>query len=331
VIATAIGVFYIFWIMGSIPIKIVALLGAGAIGTIYKMIRSLFLKVHFEDPGRLLKYDEAPALWNLTREVASVLHTRPVDEIRVTPNTELAVYERGTWKEKIQNNAHRILILGLAVVNDFKQNEFRAVLAHEYGHFSHRDTAGGEIALRVRADMTKFFYSLAAAGQVTWWNVAFRFLQLYNLIFRRISHGATRLQEVLADRVAAQTYGTTAFTNGLTHVIRRDIEFNDLVRDEIDDAIKSNRPVQNLYQLVAHSEELIELKVKKSLNRKTTEDDTHPSPVDRFSYVAAVAGSTPEGNTEPVWDLFDNRTVLTQEMTSLVEKSVKSRPQQETT
>jgi Zn-dependent protease with chaperone function len=30
---------------------------------------------------------------------------------------------------------------------------FRAVLAHEYGHFTNRDTAGGEIALRVNRDM----------------------------------------------------------------------------------------------------------------------------------------------------------------------------------
>ena len=57
------------------------------------------------------------------------------------------------------------------------------------------------------------------AGQATYFNAAFHFPRIYNFIFHRISPEATRLQEILADRVAAQTYGATAFQNGLTHVI----------------------------------------------------------------------------------------------------------------
>jgi len=63
-------------------------------------------------------------------------------------------------------------------------------------------------------------------------NAAFHFPRVYNFIFRRISHGATRLQEILADRVAAQIYGAPAFEGGLRHVIRRSLEFEAAARTE---------------------------------------------------------------------------------------------------
>src|SRR6185312_17235529 len=102
------------------------------------------------------------------------------DEIRITPGTELAVYEKGTFRERSQDKAQRILILGSGVLNDFKQNGFRAVLAHEYGHFTNRDTAGGDVAMRVNNDMVKFAHAMIVQGQANVLNVAFHFLRIYH-------------------------------------------------------------------------------------------------------------------------------------------------------
>jgi hypothetical protein len=129
------------------------------------MIRSLFIRVDYEDPGRALRQEEAPGLWALTQDVARGINTRSVDEIRVTPGTEVAVYEKGNFAERMRDKGRRILILGVGVLNGFKQHGFRAVLAHEYGHLSHRDTAGGDVALRVNSDMIKFAQALALSGQ----------------------------------------------------------------------------------------------------------------------------------------------------------------------
>src|SRR5205085_6451683 len=221
----------------------------GAVVTVYQMIRSLFVKREQEDSGRALREEEAPGLWALTREVAGVVGTRAVDEIRVTPGTDLAVYERGSTRERRRDEASRILILGVGVLNGFSRNAFRAVLAHEYGHFTHRDTAGGDAALRVNTDMLNFAYAMARAGQAVWYNVAFQFLRVYHLIFRRISHGATRLQEILADRVAVYNYGPRAFEEGLRHVIYRNAEFQHLATREINSAVGARRAIRNLYDL----------------------------------------------------------------------------------
>ena len=325
VILLVVGLFYLFLLIGRIPIQLMLILGIGAVVTIYGMIRSLLVKGDNTDPGRELKKEEAPKLFAITEEIARTMGTRAIDEIRITPLTDLAVYEKGSWNDKFKDKAKRILILGVGVIKDFKLGDFKAVLAHEYGHFSHRDTAGGEVALRVRNDMTKYFYALYLAGQSVWWNLAFQFLRLYHFIFRRISHGATRLQEVQADRVAAQTFGVQAFRNGLTYVIKREIEFNIYANQEVEEAKKTNRAFLNLYELTGNAASTIDEELDKALNRKTTEDDTHPSPMDRFRYISEINGGAVFYDSSMVKDLFTNWDSLTQEMTELIEKQINKR------
>jgi hypothetical protein len=102
-LVTLIGVLvYVFWMIGRIPIQLVLVMVVGACVTTYGMIRSLILKKEYEDPGRELKKSEAPELFALVKEVAKAMGTREIDEIRITPETDLAVYERGSWKEKPQ-------------------------------------------------------------------------------------------------------------------------------------------------------------------------------------------------------------------------------------
>ena len=324
VLAIAASITYGFLMAGRIPIKLVLVLVVGAVVTVYKMIHSLFIKIESEDPGRHLREHEAPKLWALVREVAQTVGTRPVDEIRVTPGTEMAVYERGSFTERVQDRARRVLILGLGTLNGFNQNAFRAVLSHEYGHFRHRDTAGGDVAIRVNNDMMKFAIAMIESGQAVWWNVAFQFLRVYHFLFRRISHGATRLQEVLADRVAARKYSARAFEEGLTHVIRRQVEFEDIAYWEITNAKKDRRPVQNLYELKASEERSLEEKINEAINRPTEEDDTHPSPVERFRLARRVACSNELAPTGMVWDLFTNRGAITDEMSALVNERAKA-------
>ncbi|MEW6130541.1 MAG: tetratricopeptide repeat protein [Acidobacteriota bacterium] len=320
VVAVAASVLYGVFMVGQIPIKLVVFVVIGALVTIFTMIRSLFIRVHSEDPGRPLKPEEAPALWALTRQVADTLGTRPIDEIRITPGTEMAVYENGSFRERMQDRARRILILGVGNLNDFKANSFRAVLAHEYGHFTHRDTAGGDVAIRVNSDMMKFAIEMAKRGQAVYWNIAFQFLRLYHFIFRRISHGATRLQEVLADRVAVKNYGADAFESGLRHVIRRGIELEEVAYWELHGAQKQNRVMQNLYELTVpeSDKDRIEDKIEAAIKRPTSEDDTHPAPAERFRLARKITCNHAVADAGMVWDLFTDRQALTHEMSDLI-------------
>lgn len=171
-------------------------------------------------------------------------------------------------------------------------------------------------------DILKFYFAMRAAGQATYINAAFHFLRIYNFIFRRISHGATRLQEILADRVAAQIYGAPAFEGGLRHVIRRSIEFEAAANGEIKQSIESARPLQNLYELPPPAGAGVATEFEKSLNRPTTEDDTHPGPRDRFRLVARFQHPTCPPRPGEVWELFKDPDALRAEMLAQIEKRV---------
>ena len=322
VLAVTGSILYSFLVLGRIPIKLAIILVIGAIATVFMMIRSLFVRVKSEDPGRSLSLEEAPGLWQLTADVAHDMKTRPVNDIRVVPGTELFVYERGSRRERRTDLGQRILVIGVGLLPGFSQNSFRAVLAHEFGHFSHRDTAGGDIALRVNQDMMKFACAMVYTGRAVWWNIAFQFLRLYDFLFHRISYGATRLQEVLADREAARLYGPRPFEEGLRHVIRRNIEFNHLAEAEINDALKSARALQNIYALEPHQEKAIDEEFETVLNRETSEDDTHPSPFERFRLVSRVVSANQSARSGSVWELFADRDTITQEMSSQIERMV---------
>lgn len=314
-----------FVAIGTIPIKLVAVLGIVGAASVFYMLKSLLFRPKIEDSGRVLTEAEAPQLWAIVREVAKTVNTRPVNEIRLTPAAEMAVYERGSMREKMNDKAERILIVGLAGLDGFSLNAFRAVLAHEYGHFSNRDTAGGDIAFRVNNDIIQAARSMAEGGTATFYNLAFQFLRLYHFLFRRITHGASRLQEVLADRVAVYHYGAEAFREGLTHIIRRDIEFGRIVNTEFSAAFGSGRKMNNLYELLAKSEGItpdLETEFNEVINRPTTEDDTHPSPVDRFRLADMIRPKTLEPVSGQVWDLLRDREALTTEINSMLEQQL---------
>jgi Zn-dependent protease with chaperone function len=327
VIVAAGGIVLFFFWVGTIPIKLVAIVGFVALATVFYMIKSLVIRGKSEDPGRVLSEPEAPALWALVREVAKDIGTRPVNEIRLTHGAELAVYERGGMTAKMQDKADRILIVGLAALQGFHQNAFRAVLAHEYGHFSNRDTAGGTIAMRVNMDIMRLAESMARSGTATAYNIAFQFLRFYHFLFRRITHGASRLQEILADRVAVYHYGADAFRDGLTHVIRRDIEFSHIADSEINAAYNAGRALQNLYEMMPQDENIsksLEEEYNKYLTRPTTEDDTHPGPQDRFKLIAQIKPKENAPIDGQVWDLFKDKAALTAEMNDLLEARLKA-------
>lgn len=319
VIGGTAGLIYAFITLGYIPIKIAFIAIAGAAVTAFKLVQSLFIRVESEDPGRALGPSEAAGLWDLTRQVARAVNTRPIDEIRVTHGTEMAVYERGSARERRQDRGQRVLVLGVGLLDGLRQSSFSAVLAHEYGHFSHRDTAGGDIALRVRQDMTKFAVAMFEHGQAVPWNLAFQFLRVYDFLFRRISHGATRLQEVLADRLAARRYGAAAFEEGLRHVVRRQIVFGFTATLEITHALEQQRPLQNLYEQRVMISADVEREVEDALRRPTTEDDTHPGPEERFRLIRGLTGDEP-ARPGMVWDLFSSPQTLMAEMTAVIDE-----------
>ncbi|MFP5245929.1 MAG: M48 family metalloprotease, partial [Thermoanaerobaculia bacterium] len=313
---------YGIFVLGHIPVKLVALIAIIAGVSLWLMIKSLFIRIPDEDPGVRLDLAKEPKLRALLDDVAEQIGTRAVDNVYLTPGTDLAVMERGKGKKE------RCLILGVAALDGFALRPFKAVLGHEYGHFTNRDTAGGAYALRVRNSLHATAWALAQGGAAAWYSPAWLFVNGFHRVFMRISQGASRLQEVLADRWAVFAYGAEAFERGLRHVVERSVRFDAHASATLKEVVDRQVPLANLYTYTpANPTEGVAEAVEESLNRKASAYDSHPAPSERFELVRALpqrAHDVQPDDDAPVWSVFSDPHALQYAMTAQVRENVKA-------
>ena len=122
----------------------------------------------------------------------------------------------------------------------------------------------------------------------------------------------------------ARIFGAQSFEEGLRHVVRRNIEFQYYANKEIQESLRSGRGLQNVYVLETQTEKSLEEAIDSALNRETSEDDTHPSPMDRFRLVSGVSCQNRPVPSGAMWDLFRDREAITREMSLQIESLVKA-------
>jgi Zn-dependent protease with chaperone function len=174
-------------------------------------------------------------------------------------------------------------------------------------------------------------YTLAVSRQAHWYNPAWLFVNGFHRVFLRITLGASRLQEILADRYAALAYGAQNFIDGLTHIVRQTLTFKSQVSREIKVAAGHIRGLENLYCLApvqGQSLRTLQTDIEREMRRPTAAYDSHPSMQDRITLVRQLeAAGVVEDNQEPVWDLLPNAEALQQEMTAHVQRNVQRQAQ----
>lgn len=321
------GLIYAFFALGRIPIKLVLVVAVITLTTLWAVVKSLFVRPADTDPGKRLDLSAHPRFKAVLDEVASKVGTRPVDEVYLTPGTDIAVFERGgMWKSLRGARVERCLVLGIGVLQGMRLTDFKAILAHEHGHFQNEDTAGGGFALAVRRSVLSTAIGLAKGGVATWYNPAWWFVRGFFLLFLRISQGASRLQEVLADRWAAFCYGARAFERGLRHAIERGAAFEVEANVKINDVLKAKRAMLNLYSYEPSEpmkEGLVADDVKQAIEREASPYDSHPAPLERIALVRRLQGTPLDDDDETqALDLFENRERLEQMMTDEVRSQV---------
>lgn len=314
---------YGFFAIGHVPIKLVILVVIVVGVSVWSMIKSLFIRVPDEDPGTKLDVAAQPRLRKVLDDVAAQIGTRAVDNVYLTPGTDVAVMERGK-----RSRRERCLILGIAALDGLRLLPFKAVLGHEYGHFSNRDTAGGAFALSVRRSMHATAFALAQGGAAAWYNPAWLFVNGFNRVFLRISEGASRLQEVLADRWAVFAYGAAAFEEGLRHVIARSVSFDAHAGATIKEVVDRQLPLANLYTYTPSAPAAradVDAAVEAAVNAEGSVYDSHPPAAQRFALAHALpqeATVTSPDDDAPAWSLFESPEALQHQMTAQVRANV---------
>jgi len=320
------GAFYLFFLIGRIPIQLALILVVMLFVSLSAIIKSLVSRIKNIPPGRQLERQEAPELWTMVEDVARMLKIRPVDKIYITPFTGIAVNENGSILKKLRGAGQRKLMIGMGALPGLTQGQLAAILAHEYGHFSNQDTAGGDLAYQVYTSLSQIAEGLIHAGSTQFFNPVWLFIIGYQRIFLRVTLGASRLQEVLADRYAALAYGSQNFIEGLTNIIRQGIAFPIQANEEIRKFFEQKLPVHNLYnlQMLESLQGELDKQFEEAMSRVTSEYDSHPAPQERIRLVERLRApySPLQDNPKPALHLFPNPEALQIELTTDLMKKV---------
>ncbi|MEU1403310.1 M48 family metallopeptidase [Streptomyces sp. NPDC005728] len=119
-----------------------------------------------EPPGIEATEADEPRLWALVRELATATGTRAPDRILLTADVNAAVSEESRLLGLLPGP--RRLHLGVPLLTGLTEAQLRAVLAHEYGHFTGGDTRLSALVVRGRAQIARVIghFRAKAEGKV---------------------------------------------------------------------------------------------------------------------------------------------------------------------
>src|SRR5688572_13113486 len=163
----------------------------------------------FRAPGPKLDLNTQPELLDVIRNVARSTNQKMPTEAYVILDVNAAVTERGGI---LGFRKHRVLMVGAPLFPLLTIDQFRAMLAHEFGHFYWGDTRLGPWLHRADDAIHITIDTLDQAQYTAWVNVL---LFGYAEWFFEITHDLMRQQEFLADQLAAKVAGSKARIEGL--------------------------------------------------------------------------------------------------------------------
>ena len=238
----------------------------------------------FIAPGPRLKPENYPKLFAELKKVADATQQEMPAEVYLVPDVNAWVMQRGGV---MGFGSRRVMGLGLPLMRILTCSQFRAVLAHEFGHYHGGDTKIGPWIYKTRGAIGRTISSL---GHKSLLQTPFR---LYGNLFLRITHAVSRRQEFVADELAARTIGSKPLSDGLCSVHKVGPAYDYYWRSECAPVLHAGflPPLSDGFSRFVTSPDIageMDKHLEEQLaSGKVNPYDTHPPLKDR---IAAVAG-----------------------------------------
>ncbi|MGB1248576.1 MAG: M48 family metalloprotease [Chitinophagales bacterium] len=318
-------------------------------------IKFLFVKkIEEKNCNISLDKEKEPKLYNQIMEVCNKVDTHPPHEIFLSPDVNASVMlPTGFWS--LFSKPKKSLVIGLGLVNVVNVSEFRAVLAHEFGHFSQKSVGLSPYLAHINQIIynTVFQKDKFDDFLIKWANVGFlsifaslliflvniirvileKAYQFINLSFMKLS----RANEFHADYIAAKMEGKENIIQGL-----RKIEFANAAYESsthiLDEYTPQKKITKNVYDLHTACmkifaeineisfEENMPYIIKQKLNdiykysRVEIKDAwaSHPTLIEREENLEKTNFSIPIKNGRSAWSLFSDKIALQNKITEEV-------------
>jgi len=279
-----------------IPIMLVVALAAVVLASLWGILKGLFSSAKSGNYGVEVDAREEPGLWSLSRETASAVGTRPADAILVSPLPGISVHEEGGLLQLLFGRTRRVLTVGAPSILGLTVQQFQAILGHEYGHFSNRDTAWSSLTYRAGSAISQTLgtmQSVEAQGgwfaMVSFINPARWTLWLYRLLFAYMTSGFSRMREVYADQGAVARYGAEPFKGGLRGVVVNDQLFAGAIMPHLLGLVREGKYLTNVYAAADGARQGLaadeaERMFSEAAAQKRSAFDSHPSLPNRLAY-----------------------------------------------
>lgn len=332
------------------------IIGCGVMIFVF-LVKFLFSSTKADHSDSLeITQEEQPVLFQTIYALAEETGAPRPKKIFLSPEVNAAVFYHSSFRSlflPVKKN----LKIGLGLVNTLNVTELKAVIAHEFGHFSQRSMKVGSWVYQVNkiiydmlfnnqgyANSLRSFANLhgivAVCVQLTvkvvqgiqW--VLQQLFKVVNSCYMSLS----RQMEFHADLVAASICGS----NNIINALRRS-EFADAcyaaTLDTCNTAWKDQKVVTNFFthhrSVVAHLATLHQLSLVGGLpvlkgdeehsggNRVNVKDQwaSHPTLQERKAFLDAFELAAPV-DTAPAWTLFKNEEEWKEKLTKLVYRNV---------
>jgi Zn-dependent protease with chaperone function len=251
----------------------------------YLILRSLWVRL--APPEGLSLAARAPALFAEIANIRRALRGPRVHEVLLTDEFNAGIVQIPRlglfgWQKNY-------LLVGLPMMQALSPQQFRAVLAHEFGHLSGAHGRTGAWIYRARKSWYQLMQNLDQ--QQHWGVIIFRrFFQWYAPFFGAYSFVLARAQEYEADRAAAELVGAEHAADALVATSAAGAFLSEAFWPGIyKDANQQAEPPASPYSEMQRSfqagiaPELAQGWVAQALQAQTGSVDTHPSLADRLA------------------------------------------------
>ncbi len=280
VLLLVLGVIYIGKI-NFLVIKILIIpLGLAAV-----VLRSLWIE--FPEPeGIELKPDDAPKLFALTKEIRKATNGPRVHKVLLTTDYNAGVVQRP--RLGVFGWQRNYLVVGLPLLQALSPNDFRAVLAHEFGHLSGNHGRFSGWIYRVRTTREQDLAHLQENRRYGS-GIFETFFNWYSPYFGAYSFVLARSQEYEADRCSVEVAGRENAARALINLELKEKTLSENFWPELFKSADNHAdpPRDTFTQMLTSlrqpiSPDKAQLWFVQSLNTRHEYYDTHPSLVERL-------------------------------------------------
>jgi heat shock protein HtpX len=258
---------YATWLYGgTLHVKLVIFCALGAGTILWSILPRLD---RFIPPGPPLTPQDHPKLFKVLADIAKATQQEMPSEVYLTAEVNAWVMDRGGITGF---GSRRVMGLGLSLLQALSVSQFRAVLAHEFGHFHGGDTKLGPWIYRTRSAIGRTLEGLARYNSL----LQKPFLW-YGNAFLRITHAISRRQEFTADALAARVVGTRPLIEGLKQSYGAAYAFDSYWFNEVAPILRHGfrPPLAEGFRRYLASPQVVEA-ISTGLDHELSEDDTNP-------------------------------------------------------